>query len=84
MKVTERKISIDEILEAIQSGAMKEIFATGTAAVISPVGEIGFKEKDYRIGEGAVGELSVRLYDELTGIQYGHRDDPFGWSVRIT
>jgi branched-chain amino acid aminotransferase len=83
MKVTERKISIDEIIDAIASGSLKEMFATGTAAVISPVGEICFKGKDYTVAGGRIGDVSLRLYEELTGIQYGLREDPFGWSVRI-
>jgi len=79
IKVTERAISIDEVIEAVQSGAMKEIFGTGTAAVISPVGEISFKEQSYRIQDGGVGELSQKLYDEIVDMQYGDKADPFGW-----
>ncbi len=77
--VTERHISIDEVIETIGSGKMKEIFGTGTAAVISPVGELCYKDEDFRIQDGGVGEWSQRLYEEIVGIQYGVKDDPFGW-----
>jgi branched-chain amino acid aminotransferase len=81
--ITERPITIDEVIDAVQSGAMKEIFGTGTAAVISPVGEISYKESSYRVRDGAVGEWSQRFYDEIVGIQYGEKEDPFGWVREI-
>ena len=81
--VTERRISIDEIIDGTKSGSLKEMYATGTAAVISPVGQIFYEGKDYYIGEGKTGELSQKLYDEITGIQYGKREDPFGWRIKI-
>ena len=59
------------------------MFATGTAAVISPVGELGFQGKNYTVGDGTTGELSQRFYKEITAIQYGEKEDPFGWRVRI-
>ena len=62
---------------------MKEMFATGTAAVISPVGEIGYKDEDIQIADGQTGDLSKKLYDELIGIQYGRLEDPFGWRMPI-
>jgi branched-chain amino acid aminotransferase len=77
--VHERMISIDEVIGAIESGAMKEVFGTGTAAVVSPVGAISYKEESFRIGNGVVGELSQKLYDEIVAIQYGEEEDPFGW-----
>jgi branched-chain amino acid aminotransferase len=83
IKAVERQVAIEEVIENIKSGRMKEIFATGTAAVISPVGEIGYKGTDYKVADGGVGELARKLYDEITGIQYGHRQDPFGWQVRL-
>jgi len=79
IKVTERLISIDEVMETIETGAMKEIFGAGTAAVISPVGSLFYKEKTYKVQDGNVGEWSRRLFDEITGIQYGEKEDPFGW-----
>ena len=83
IKVTERPIAIDEVIEGVVSGDVKEIFGTGTAAVISPVGEISFKGKVYRIGNGVVGEWSQKLYDEIVGIQYGEKEDPFGWTYAV-
>ena len=75
----QRAISIDEVIDAVRSGDMKEMFATGTAAVISPVGEICYKRRRYTVGDGGVGDYSRGLYDEITGIQYGGRKDIFGW-----
>jgi branched-chain amino acid aminotransferase len=83
VKVAERPIPIEEVIAAGKSGALKEMFASGTAAVISPVGEISYKGKDYKVGGGKTGELARRLYDEITGIQYGRKEDPFGWRVRL-
>jgi branched-chain amino acid aminotransferase len=83
VKVAERPVSIDEVVSGCKSGALKEMFASGTAAVISPVGEICYKGKDYKVGDGRTGELARRLYDEITGIQYGRKEDPFGWGVRL-
>ncbi len=79
VKCTERMITIDEVLETAESGKLKEMFATGTAAVISPVGELSFKEKCYKVADGRVGEWSQKLYDEILGIQYGEKKDVFGW-----
>ena len=83
INVSERLITIDEVIDGCKNGVLKEMFATGTAAVISPVGQICFKNKDHKIAGGNVGELSKKLYDEITGIQYGHKEDPFGWRIRI-
>ena len=83
LNVSERPISIEEVVEKAKNGSLKEMFATGTAAVISPVGEICYKEEVFQIADGQTGELSQNLYDELTGIQYGHKEDPFGWQLRI-
>ncbi|GAB4526911.1 MAG: branched-chain amino acid aminotransferase [Anaerolineae bacterium] len=83
LNVSERPITIDEVIEGCRSGTLKEMFATGTAAVISPVGEIGYRGDVFRVADGGTGELSQTLYEELTSIQYGRRADPFGWHVRI-
>jgi branched-chain amino acid aminotransferase len=83
IKVSERQISIDEIIDGCKSGSLKEMFATGTAAVVSPVGEIFYMGKDYKIGNGSTGEFSERLYKEIIDIQYGRKADPFGWLIRI-
>ena len=82
LAVTERHIAIDEVLATIKSGDMVEIFGSGTAAVISPVGEIHYREEGYRVGDGGVGEWSRKFYDEIIGIQYGEKPDPFAW-VRV-
>ncbi len=81
--VQERRISIDEVISSNESGLLREVFGSGTAAVISPVGEISYKGKNYKIASGKTGELAKRLYDEILGIQSGRKKDPFGWSVRL-
>jgi branched-chain amino acid aminotransferase len=83
LKVTERPISIDEVVAGCKSGVLQEAFATGTAAVISPIGEIFYKGEDLRVADGQTGELSQKFYDVLTGIQYGHLEDPCNWLVRL-
>lgn len=77
--VTERPISIDEVREAHAHGELREVFGTGTAAVISPVGELCYRGESLQVGDGKVGELSKRLYDTITGIQYGRIPDTHGW-----
>ncbi|MCB2225777.1 MAG: branched-chain amino acid aminotransferase [Desulfarculaceae bacterium] len=83
LPVTERKLTIDEVLEAQAAGKLNEAFGTGTAAVISPVGAIHYRGTDVTVGDGATGEISQRLYDGLTGIQLGKLEDPFGWVVKV-
>ncbi len=83
IKVKERRISIDEVIEGAQNGRLKEAFGTGTAAVISPIGQITYKGKDYLINGGKTGELSKRLYKEIVAIQYGEKDDPYGWIEKV-
>ena len=84
MKVSERRISIDEVLEATAKGLLEEAFASGTAAVVSPVGQFYFRGKEYQVGDGKTGPLTKRLYDEILKIQYGEKEDPFGWRVKIS
>ncbi len=79
IRVIERQISIDEVIETARSGKMKEMFASGTAAVISPVGEICYRDRQYMISDGGVGEWAKKFYDEILGIQYGEREDVIGW-----
>ncbi len=79
IKVEERPISIDEVLESAESGRLKECFGTGTAAVISPVGSLYYKGKSVEVNGGQTGELAQRLFDEITAIQYGEKEDKFGW-----
>ncbi len=75
----ERKISIDEVVAAHDAGNLKEIFGSGTAAVVSPVGELKYGDRILKVGDGGVGPLSQRLYQELVDIQYGRSPDPLGW-----
>lgn len=82
--VSEQRITIDEVIAAQDNGTLKEAFATGTAAVISPVGTIAYQGTEHQVGDGQVGELSQKLYDEIVGIQLGQRPDPFGWVVKIS
>lgn len=78
-KVSERKISIDEIADAYKNGQLKEVFGTGTAAVISPVGHLKYGDLVMEINDNKIGEISQRLYDTMTGMQYGKIEDKFGW-----
>lgn len=79
LKVEERPISINEVLEKVKNKALKECFGTGTAAVISPVGALYYKGENYSINGGKTGDLAQRLFDEITGLQYGEREDAHGW-----
>ncbi len=81
--VTERRISIDEVSEAHDSGKLEEMFGTGTAAVVSPVGELYWGKKKMTINNFEIGEVSAMLYDKLTSIQWGKSEDKFGWTVRV-
>ncbi len=83
VKVSERKISIDEIYEAHEKGQLKEVFGSGTAAVISPVGKIKYNGKEITIAGGEAGPLSARLFKDLTNIQYGKAEDPFNWTMPV-
>ncbi len=83
MKVSERKITIDELAEAHKKGELKEAFGTGTAAIISPVGEISFNGAKMIVNDGKTGALSQKLYDEIVGIQMGQRPDPFNWVAKL-
>jgi branched-chain amino acid aminotransferase len=77
--VDERRIAIDEVMSSIKDGSMTEVFGTGTAAVISPVGEIYHKGETAIINGGKTGPVAKRLFDEISGIQIGERPDVFGW-----
>lgn len=83
VKVSERRITIEEIFKAYDDGKLTEVFASGTAAVISPVGELGWKNKKIVINDNKIGALSQKLYDELSGIQLGKVKDKFGWTVEV-
>lgn len=81
LKVEERLFSIDELVQVQKDGNLKEMFGTGTAAVISPVGSLVWKGETLTIGDGSIGELAAHLYETITGIQTGRVEDPFGWRV---
>ena len=83
MTVHEEPIAIDELYKASLDGSLEEVFGTGTAAVISSVGELTWKDKKIVVNGGKMGQLTQELYDELTGIQYGKRPDKFGWTVQL-
>lgn len=79
LKVTERKIEVEELFAAAKEGRLVEAFGTGTAAVISPIGALKWNDVEVKINNGEIGELTQKLYDNLTGIQWGKKEDPFGW-----
>ncbi|NLU52596.1 MAG: branched-chain amino acid aminotransferase [Clostridiaceae bacterium] len=83
LNVAERRLSIQEIYEAHDKGLLKEAFGTGTAAVISPIGELCWNDRKITLSNGHIGELSQKLYDELTGIQYCTKPDPFNWVTKV-
>lgn len=82
-KVTERKLSIQEVYEAHEAGKLDEIFGTGTAAVISPVGELIWENKRMIVNDGKIGPISQLVYDTITGIQSGKIEDKYGWITKI-
>jgi branched-chain amino acid aminotransferase len=83
LKVSERQVSIDEVVEAHERGKLDEVWGTGTAAVISPVGELAYKGRKMVINRGKIGPLTQRLYDAIVAIQYGQAPDPDGWTLTI-
>lgn len=83
MKVSERRISVQELMEAYKAGTFREAFGTGTAAVISPIGELRWGDEVMKLSDGKIGEISQKVYDEITGIQLGKRPDPWNWSVKV-
>ena len=83
IKISERRLRIGDVVKAAEDGSLQEIFASGTAAVISPVGKLVFKDKALTIRDGVVGELAKRLYDTLYGIQTGILADDMGWTIEV-
>ncbi len=81
--VEERLLSMDELADACKNGALEEAWGTGTAAVISPIGELNYKGTAYTVNHFEIGPTAQRLYDELTGIQWGTREDTRGWTCPI-
>ncbi len=83
LPVEERRISVDELEEAAKNGTLEEVWGTGTAAVISPVGHLRYEDDVFQIADGGIGEVSQKLYDTVTGIQLGKLKDTHGWVVEV-
>lgn len=81
--VEERLISAQELFDAAKAGTLEEAWGTGTAAVVSPIGLLAEGETRVEVGGGQIGRLTQRLYDTLTGIQWGTEPDPYGWMVPV-
>lgn len=82
-KVSERRLSVDELGETLKAGKLEEAWGTGTAAVVSPIGELCYKGEKFTINNFEIGPVTKHLYDELTGIQWGRVEDRFGWIVPV-
>lgn len=82
-KVSERLISIDELAKALEEGTLEEAWGCGTAAVVSPIGELCYKDKKYVVNNGKIGTVTQHLYDTLTSIQWGKTEDKYGWIYPI-
>lgn len=83
MRVEERKIAVDELLEACKNGEVQEAFMCGTAAVVTPIGGFAWGKENVVVNHNKIGEMTRKIYDVLTGIQWGMREDPYGWTVKI-
>ena len=81
--VEERLLSVDELIDAAKSGSLEEAWGCGTAAVVSPIGQLSYAGADYTVNGGKIGETTQKLYDMLTGIQWGKLPDPYGWTLKI-
>ena len=82
-KVSERLISVDELISAAQNGKLEEAWGTGTAAVVSPIGHLYYKGVDYVVSNNQIGELTQKLYNELTAIQWAKKEDERDWCYRV-
>ena len=82
-KVTERLLSIEELEDAMKNGTLEEAWGCGTAAVVSPIGELCYKGEKFIVNNGQIGKVTQSLYDTLTGIQWGKTEDKFGWTVIV-
>ncbi|MBR4943181.1 MAG: branched-chain amino acid aminotransferase [Clostridia bacterium] len=83
-KVSERLISIDELIEALEWGKLEEAWGCGTAAVVSPIGKFCVGNREFTVGKGKIGKVTKTLYDVLTGIQWGKKEDTFHWTYKVT
>ena len=82
-EVEERLITAQELFDAAKGGKLDEAWGTGTAAVVSPIGEMGWEDQHVVVNGGAIGPVTQKLYDTLTGIQWGTQPDPYGWVVKL-
>ncbi|GMA30771.1 hypothetical protein GCM10025875_07630 [Litorihabitans aurantiacus] len=83
LTVTERDIPLAELVDGVRSGDVAEIFACGTAAVVTPIGRLAGTDFDLVVGDGEAGSLTRDVHAQLTGIQYGTREDAHGWLTRL-
>ena len=81
--VSERLLSVEELSAAMKDGTLEEAWGCGTAAVVSPIGELCYQGVKYTVNDGGIGKVTQHLYDTLTGIQWGEKDDTFGWTYPI-
>ena len=82
-KVNERLLSVDELIESLENGKLEEAWGTGTAAVVSPIGRFFYNGKEYDVNGGKIGDVTQKLYDTLTGIQWGKIEDKFNWIFKL-
>ena len=82
-EAVEESIEIDEVISKIKSGEITEVFGSGTAAVVSSVGGLVYKGEDIKVGNGESGPVATKLFEEITNIQYGLSEDPFGWRLEV-
>lgn len=82
-KVSERLITVDELIAAAKDGTLEEAWGCGTAAVVSPIGQLYYDGKTYTINNNEIGSVTMELYNTLTGIQWGRTEDTYGWTVEI-
>ncbi|MEA4993820.1 MAG: branched-chain amino acid aminotransferase [Oscillibacter sp.] len=82
-EVVEGKLAVDDLMKASREGKLEEVFGTGTAAVVSPVKKLDYEDQSAKIGNGEIGPLTQKLYDTLTGIQWGRIPDTKGWIVPV-
>ena len=83
-KVSERLLSVDELVSAMKEGKLEEAWGCGTAAVVSPIGKLAYGDEEYEVNGGKIGAVTQELYDTLTGIQWGKIKDEFGWVYKIS
>ncbi len=83
METVERKITVEELIEGCKNGEVQEAFMCGTAAVVTPIGGFAYGDEKIVVNNNEIGEMTQKIYDELTGIQWGLKEDTFGWTVKV-